>query len=203
MSPFFGALYLKPLDLAFEDNKNYLYQRYMDDIIILAKDKRSFQRARKRVFMHLKALKLKCSPHKTKMGKLAKGFHYLGVTYEVARTLHGPEAVEKQHKTQVKTTLHERSCRRALDNIALLTQPTVVQAEVIDPSPTGRKEDAVHPATIQRYLTRWSTWWHHDTGLGPKTNVVKWVKLAEDEQRFLRLAGFRTPALALMTLDGV
>jgi hypothetical protein len=45
MSPFFGALYLKPLDLAFEDNKNYLYQRYMDDIIIFAKDKRAFQRA--------------------------------------------------------------------------------------------------------------------------------------------------------------
>jgi len=93
----------------------------MDDIILLTKTQRAFQKARKTVFKHLKALKLKLLPHKTRMGKLAKkGFHYLGVTYELARTVHGPEAVEKQQKTQVQTTLHPRSCRQALDLVKML-----------------------------------------------------------------------------------
>jgi hypothetical protein len=58
----------------------------MGDIIILAKNSRQYTKARKRLFEVLKALRLKISSHKTRMGALKEGFHFLGVNFAVART---------------------------------------------------------------------------------------------------------------------
>jgi hypothetical protein len=67
LSPFFGALYLTELDRAFENRPGIFYRRYMDDILILVSNKRPYTRVRKRVFAILKGLKLKISPHKTRI----------------------------------------------------------------------------------------------------------------------------------------
>jgi hypothetical protein len=64
LSPFFGALYLFALDKAFEHQRGVFYLRYMDDWVILTKTKRQYQRAKKKMFEVLKALKLKISPTK-------------------------------------------------------------------------------------------------------------------------------------------
>ena len=45
----FGALYLKPLDLAF-GSTDVFYRRYVDDVIVLLKSKRQFSKAKKRLF---------------------------------------------------------------------------------------------------------------------------------------------------------
>jgi hypothetical protein len=83
----------------------------------------------------LASLKLKLSPHKTKMG-VFKTFHFLGVNFSSAKT-------ELHKKPQKKATIviHPRSCRRALNKA------------------TAMKEDAVHAAYIQQYLVRWALWW--------------------------------------------
>jgi hypothetical protein len=104
----------------------------MDDWVILTKTKRQYQRAKKKMFEVLKALKLKISPHKTKMGKLTS-FHFLGVQFSVTQTT--------PNKTQVKTTLHARSCRRALTKVKTL------------------RADAVNSVKIQGYLCQWAAWW--------------------------------------------
>jgi hypothetical protein len=116
LSPFFGALYLKPLDEAFEKKAGIYYVRYMDDVIILIKNKRQYTKARKVLFSTLRKLKLQVSPKKTWMGKLTRGFHFLGIDYKInedhqaARTL--------GEKTQVR--LHKRTHRRALDKVIAL-----------------------------------------------------------------------------------
>ncbi len=159
ISPFFGALYLSPLDRAFEKQKGIFYVRYMDDIVILAKTRRQYLNAKKKLHLHLKALKLSLSQHKTKMGKCvtaqhntqhsqintenntnnnpfgddASVFHFLGVNFLVAQT---PES-----KKPWATGVHPRTCRRALDKVIALNT------------------DAVHPAIIQQYLIRWARWW--------------------------------------------
>ena len=134
LSPFFGALYLTALDRAFENRSNIFYRRYMDDIIILVRNKHQYAKARKRLFSILKELKLQISPKKTRMGLLKKGFHFLGVKFEVTRI--------PQRETQVATVdIHERSCRRALGNVQAM------------------QKDAVNAAKIQRYLSLWATWW--------------------------------------------
>jgi RNA-directed DNA polymerase len=133
LSPFFGALYLSVLDKYFEKAHEIYYVRYMDDWVILCETKRQYVRAKKKMRRILNALKLKLSPHKTKMGALTKGFHFLGVDFALSQNA--------QSRTHVDMTLHQRSCRRALDKVS------------------NMKEGAVHPAEIQRYLFKWAAWW--------------------------------------------
>ena len=78
LSGFFAGLYLTPLDRIFEKKKACFYLRYNDDIIILCKNKFHFAKAKSILKRELCKLKLQCSPTKTRMGKIDKGFHFLG-----------------------------------------------------------------------------------------------------------------------------
>jgi hypothetical protein len=134
LSPFFGALYLTPLDRAFEQ-RSCFYARYMDDAIILCETKNQFVSAKKRLKKIVASLKLKLSPHKTKMG-VFKTFHFLGVNFSSAQT-----ELHKNPEKKATIAIHPRSCRRALDKA------------------TARKESTVSAADIQQYLIRWALWW--------------------------------------------
>ena len=63
LSPFFAAVYLKPLDAAF-NNKSVFYVRYMDDILILLPNHKAYQKAKKKIFKVLRSLKLELAPKK-------------------------------------------------------------------------------------------------------------------------------------------
>jgi len=134
LSPFLGALYLSPIDRAFENRQGIFYVRYMDDFIIMAQTKAQYVRARKILFKLLRSLKLKLSPRKSRMGRLMDGFHFLGANFQVSRNIW-------QKNQAVTITMHDRSCRRALDKVQTMTQ------------------DAVNPATRQRYIMQWAAWW--------------------------------------------
>lgn len=169
LSPFFGALYLSPLDAAFEKRKGIIYVRYMDDIIILCKTKRQYQRARKTLFTILRSLKLVLSHRKTWMGALTKGFHFLGVRFDVAKL---------EAKNQCCITIHNRSCTRALDKVNAL------------------RSDAVHPAIIQRYLLRWALWWAQTVKpLHLEHLITAWIDHAREREPVL--AWFGTGLLSL------
>ena len=191
LSPFFGALYLKPLDEAFETREGVAYWRYMDDVIILFKTQRQYQRAKKQIFKILRELRLKLSPHKTKMGKLDKPFHFLGVTFGVART--------HQSKTQLVTIdIHDRCCRRALDKCythsisacgatrAKTSSGVYIRYMSCESSAQqshrlkgegyiALKESAVNPAEIKRYLIRWASWWNHVVGKDRFHFIGRWI----------------------------
>ena len=134
LSPFFGALYLSPLDKAFDKIKGVCYFRFMDDIVILAETKKQYLKAKRRLQNILFKLKLSLSKHKTKMGKLEFGFHFLGVNFAVSQN--------QQSKIHAVVSIHNRSCYRALDNINRM------------------REGAVYnPAYAQGYLSKWAKWW--------------------------------------------
>jgi len=149
LSPFFGALYLSALDRAFSNRKGIFYLRYMDDLIILIENQRQYAKARKKLFSILKELRLKISPHKTRMGKLDKGFHFLGVDFEMTRI--------SQNETQVKIGVHKRTSRRAYVKVQTL------------------RNDAVNSANTRMYLMRWATWWHHAVGIQIKDLIYMWI----------------------------
>jgi hypothetical protein len=102
------------------------------------------------LFTILRELKLQVAPHKTRMGFLKRGFHFLGIFFEVART------PAKQIQT-VAVDIHSRTCRRALDRVVVMQQ------------------DAVNPAKIQRYLSRWAIWWNSMIGLEKIALLYRWV----------------------------
>lgn len=78
LSQFFSALYLKPLDDAF-DSMDVTYLRYQDDIIILCQTKRQLERCKRRLVTTLKERHLQLSRKKTRIGSIAGGFHFLGI----------------------------------------------------------------------------------------------------------------------------
>lgn len=154
LSPFFGALYLSKLDHALSSISGAFFRRYMDDGILLLQTKRQYIKARKLLFKILRELKLKISPHKTKMGALKTGFHYLGVKYELSQNSH----------TQIQVTavtLHPRGCRRALDKVKTLST------------------DAVNPAHIQGYLSRWALWWATTVRISKTDLLFQWAAYAK------------------------
>jgi hypothetical protein len=151
LSPFFGALYLTPLDEAFS-SQDVFYRRYVDDIIILVKNERQYRRARKRLFEVLRELHLEVSPQKTRMGKLDV-FHFLGVKYEASRN-------PQNSGSQVTVSMHPRCCSRARN---------LVIASI---------DNAVHAADIQRYLVRWATWWQTIASWSMNSILLQWTEYA-------------------------
>jgi RNA-directed DNA polymerase len=85
LSQFFSAIYLKPLDDAF-DKSDVVYLRYQDDILILCKTKRQMNRCRRRMMEVLHERRLTLSRKKSRMGHISNGFHFLGIDYPGTRT---------------------------------------------------------------------------------------------------------------------
>lgn len=170
LSPFFGALYLSPLDRGFENFQNIWYLRYMDDILILTKTKKQFCKAKRRLQQILSQLKLRCSRRKTKMGPLTAGFHFLGIDFKVNQEssilkvlIKEAEAQTQLLQSQLTITLHERCCIRAMERIRVM------------------EEDLVHPSKVQHYLSKWAGWWCRTTvEISRKSCLEHWILRAQD-----------------------
>lgn len=96
LSQFFSAIYLKPLDDAF-NSIDVTYIRYQDDILILCKTKRQLSRCRRRLMMVLQERHLKLSRKKSRSGTIQKGFHFLGIDYPGAQTQDNDTKVVQSH----------------------------------------------------------------------------------------------------------
>ena len=77
ISPLLGALYLSSLDNHFA-NKDVYYIRYMDDILILSKTRWQNRKVVRQLNQILNELKVEKHPDKTFIGKVEKGFDFLG-----------------------------------------------------------------------------------------------------------------------------
>jgi hypothetical protein len=78
LSPLLSALYLTSLDDKLSHNKNICYWRYMDDICVLAKKRWHLRDAIKQLNLEFNALKVKQHPDKKFIGRIEKGFNFLG-----------------------------------------------------------------------------------------------------------------------------
>ncbi len=96
LSQFFSAIYLKPLDDAF-NKMEVTYLRYQDDIIILCKTKRQLNRCRCKMMRILSERQLKLSRKKSRIGCIKNGFHFLGIEYPGTQPLGNTEVVPAGH----------------------------------------------------------------------------------------------------------
>lgn len=69
-----------------------VYIRYVDDIILLCKTKRSLNRCRRRMMEVLAERKLTLSRKKSRMGDITKPFHFLGIDYPGTQPLDNTNA---------------------------------------------------------------------------------------------------------------
>jgi hypothetical protein len=76
-SPVLGSFFLHELDVHFEES-GLFYIRFMDDILVPAPTRWKLRRAVKMVNQALDALRLEKHPEKTFIGRVEKGFDFLG-----------------------------------------------------------------------------------------------------------------------------
>lgn len=78
IASFYANLYLKELDEYFSE-RNILYARYSDDIIVFAKDETGINEYKTVILDHLDRMGLSVNPEKEVYGKPEDGFTFLGV----------------------------------------------------------------------------------------------------------------------------
>ncbi|MFO9538635.1 reverse transcriptase domain-containing protein, partial [Legionella pneumophila serogroup 1] len=109
LSQFFSALYLKPLDDAF-DTLDVTYLRYQDDIIILCHSKRQLERCKRRLMTILKERHLQLSRKKTRIGAIEGGFHFLGINYLEPQSPGSTNVTQDIREMAVNAPLTDDSC---------------------------------------------------------------------------------------------
>jgi RNA-directed DNA polymerase len=107
LSQLFSALYLKPLDDAFNKNEVF-YLRYQDDIIILCQSERQLIRCKQKVSHILKERKLSLSRKKSRIGPTKDGFHFLGVNYLETQPQDNTTSIRENNNVQNKSKLGGR-----------------------------------------------------------------------------------------------
>ncbi len=80
LSPLMGALYLSELDQAMEA-RGLFYARFMDDWVILSPSRWKLRKAIAIVNQLLEKLKVKQHPRKTFIGRISRGFDFLGYRF--------------------------------------------------------------------------------------------------------------------------
>lgn len=83
LSPLMGAFHLWTLDNHFASQKKIAYARYMDDFIILAKTRWSLRKQVKRLNQFFNEYGFEQHPDKTQIGRVEKGFDWLGGQFGV------------------------------------------------------------------------------------------------------------------------
>lgn len=111
LSPLLGAVALHVWDKAME-KLGVIHARYMDDLIVLTTTRHALKRSVRVTHKILEALKLRLHPDKTFIGKISRGFDYLGCYIEpkgarlsTACTL---KAATKAHQLYEQTRDEER-----------------------------------------------------------------------------------------------
>jgi len=123
-SPALAAIYLSPLDNAIANIPGVKYIRYMDDWIILCPSRWKMRRALKAMHLELNALGLSVHPDKTFIGKVSKGFDFLGVQFDPREQSLSNVSLDRLHirltqKFTYAARLYEQGRLRSLKSIEL------------------------------------------------------------------------------------
>lgn len=94
LSPLMGTLYLKHLDDRMATT-GLFYARFMDDVVILAPTRWKLRAAIKKVNQTLGELKLERHPEKTFIGRISRGFDFLGYAFTPSRLGIAPRTFER------------------------------------------------------------------------------------------------------------
>ena len=136
LSPLLEALYLNELDRAME-RMNICYVRFMDDILVLANNKWTFRNAIRKVNTILSELKLEKAVNKTFVGKIERGFDFLGFYF---------------NNSEVQVS--KRSVAKFAERLIF----RLYRAERIRGKTTKKGGKYPLPESISKYIQRWLKW---------------------------------------------
>ena len=94
LSPLMGALYLTALDERMAQ-AGLFYARFMDDWVILAPTRWKLRKAVQIVNRTLNELRVEKHPDKTFVGRISRGFDFLGYRFSPAGLTIAPQAIQR------------------------------------------------------------------------------------------------------------
>ena len=144
LSPLIASFYLYECDAHFE-KKDLFYIRYMDDILIMTKSRWHLKRAIKQLKEIFTKLRLFCHPDKTTIGRIRKGFDFLGYAFK-------GKFLSPSHRHY--TSFHEKLTREKLTREKL--------SRLLEQRRKGARKGK-QPPSLETYLNRWPMHW---AGLG-------------------------------------
>lgn len=95
LSPLLAALYLKALDDRLGSRTKLLYVRYMDDILVLTRTRSQLRDAVRTLNQVFNRLKLSQAPDKTFIGRITRGFDFLGYEFSTERLRVAAKTIKK------------------------------------------------------------------------------------------------------------
>ncbi len=110
LSPLLAGVMLSPLDEAMHRlsrRGEIATVRYMDDFVVLAKKRHPFRRALKRVYRVINQLRLRLHETKRRIGKVARGFSFLGYHFKPGQRLR-PSRESHRRRSLKCRRLYER-----------------------------------------------------------------------------------------------
>ena len=116
LSPMIGAFFLTELDQRLE-RTGLFYVRFMDDILVLAPTRWRLRRAVRVLNQVLSSLKLEKHPEKTFIGRIEKGFDFLGYHFSQAGLTVARTTLENFAARALR--LHEQESGEPLDSSRL------------------------------------------------------------------------------------
>jgi RNA-directed DNA polymerase len=167
LSPVIAAYYLKGLDEQMAGDTRYFYRRFMDDVIILAKTRWHLRNAVRTVNQYFNQLKIEQASDKTFMGKISKGWDFLGYHFDGKQLTVAAKTVEKHvlHYRQLYEQLRKK--KATSDEMALALGLYVKRWQRWAAAGLqGIKIDVYERNLIQRDLLQ--------TALSPKVRAPRW-----------------------------
>jgi hypothetical protein len=147
LSPLLGALYLKQLDDYFK-HKDMYYVRYMDDILILSKTRWHNKKAIKAMNQIFNQLKLKQHPDKTFMGRITRGFDFLGYHFSTEPLQLAKITVKKYGERYRR--LYEQLKRKKANHKDVMN--------AFDAGATKKANSDELAFVLEQYVKRWQCW---------------------------------------------
>ena len=131
LSPLIGAALLYDMDTHFTGVKEVLYARYMDDFVLLTRSRWQLRRCVRDLNQFFAMDGFEKHPEKTRIGRVVKGFDWLGAWITPADLTVAPRALENHRQRTLR--LYEHARARGLSKS---------EARVL----------------VQRYVRRWEGW---------------------------------------------
>lgn len=160
LGPLIGAFYLHDLDVAITTrHPRCFYIRYMDDIVIMAPTRWQLRRAIVTLHAHFDARELQMHPAKTWVGRIVRGFEFLGYHHSPSGLCLADDTRER-HRAKL-TRLYEqlRSCRQKAhaDRDGQITGSLRAQGwgQTLQ---TGRRTRSNLEHAVQVYKARFRSW---------------------------------------------
>jgi hypothetical protein len=96
LSPLIGGSVLRHVDNYFATREEIFYARYMDDFIFFTQTRWHLRKAIKRLHEFFDLGGLETHPDKTQLGKIEKGFDWLGIWYAPEGPRIAPRSINRE-----------------------------------------------------------------------------------------------------------